>query len=539
MSAFKEQGLLKKLLGEKKQFIHNLQATYPVGVYQARQFFGVLYELTQSDKYTIACDWLRGEFIDQEDLKTLGVNFVIDSEDAARGILGNFGRIADATKPIVLCFDQIELAPKLADDSRDISAVFNVNTAFHNNVIKNFLVVLSIVTDCWRQAQDKKTIPLSDLSRIQEKLTLKQITLEQVEALWTSRLSPLHSQASPKPESSIAPLDKQELEKKYPGGKANLRESLNLGGRLFQEYKSKLIDIPNSNDNNGKISPSIEPLSNPLAAFQLIWQDEFNTNKKTVDKIRQFSEQELIDMLQKAMQVLQVKGIKQKLLPSPTYASYSFSYSTSNGKKQGILWHEEPNMRAFGFAMRACERAIQANQCDSLILIRAEKFINTKTQAYNLYQRIFHASPNRHIAPSLEDVHFLRTYQKLANEALSGDLVINYEVTDLKTLEKLVRESKVLEECKLLQNLGILSNKPSGDPEPHLKVKEYLLNLMQNQYILGKLALIDNVTAKFTEVNHHQVEEIINELWQKEKSITILNPNSQEEEKIVCLVPQG
>lgn len=157
LSAFKDKGLLKKLLGEKKQFIHNLQTTYPAGVYQARQFFGVLYELTQPDKYTIACDWLRGEYLDQEDLKTLGVNFVIDSEEAARGILGNFGRIADATKPIVLCFDQVELAPKLADGRHDISAVFHVNTACHNNALRNFLVVISIVTDYWREY--KKQFP--------------------------------------------------------------------------------------------------------------------------------------------------------------------------------------------------------------------------------------------------------------------------------------------------------------------------------------------------------------------------------------------
>jgi hypothetical protein len=536
LSVFKNKGLLKQLLGEKRQFIHNFQTTYPVGIYQARQFFGVLYELTQPDKYTIACDWLRGEYLDEEDLRTLGVNFVIDNEEAARGILGNFGRIADATKPIVLCFDQVELAPKLADGTHDISTVFNVNTALHNNMLRNFLVVISIVTDYWKAY--KTTLPSSDLSRIQKFLNLKQITLEQVEALWKSRLYLLYSQITFKAKSSIAPLDKQELEKKYPGGKANLRDSLNLGGRLFQEYKSKLLNSPKKDNEAERILPLVSS-PEPIGTFKLIWQDEFNNNKRIIDKIRQFSEQELIDMLQKSMQALQIKQIKPKLF-SGHYASYSFSHLLPDRslKKQGIIWHEEANMRAFGFAMKACEKALQENQCDRLILIKAEKLGNTKTQAYKLYQKIFQISSQNHIAPSLEDVHYLRTYQLLANKALSGDLVINYEVTNIETLKKLVCESKVLEQCKLLQKLEIISIKPEPNLKPsNSKVKEYLLNLIQTQHILGKLTLIDNVTAKIPDVNHPQVEQIINDLCQQ-NSITILNPDSKPEEQIVCWVPQ-
>ena len=47
LSAFRDESLKKRLLGERGLFIHNLQGTYPSGIYQAKQFFGVLYDLTR------------------------------------------------------------------------------------------------------------------------------------------------------------------------------------------------------------------------------------------------------------------------------------------------------------------------------------------------------------------------------------------------------------------------------------------------------------------------------------------------------------
>ena len=133
LSAYKDGGLKKKILGAKNHFIHELRSIYPTGIYQPKDFFTVLYSLANPDLYFSACDWLRGNSVSEDELKLLGVGSVIDTEEAAKGIIANFGRISADNKPIVLCFDQVEAGAKLLDGSVDLGAVFNVNTAFHNN----------------------------------------------------------------------------------------------------------------------------------------------------------------------------------------------------------------------------------------------------------------------------------------------------------------------------------------------------------------------------------------------------------------------
>ncbi|MGB5898725.1 MAG: hypothetical protein WBG66_11050 [Geitlerinemataceae cyanobacterium] len=57
MSAFQEQSLRKKILGERGLFIQNFRGTYPVGIYRPKEFFGVLYDLTNPELYILACDY--------------------------------------------------------------------------------------------------------------------------------------------------------------------------------------------------------------------------------------------------------------------------------------------------------------------------------------------------------------------------------------------------------------------------------------------------------------------------------------------------
>ena len=108
LSELKKRGIVDWLRGERQLFIRKLLETYPSGIYNAQEFFGVLYHLTDSELYPIACEWLRGDDLDDESLRKLGVQGTIDTEDAAQKTLANFGRIADATLPIVLCFDQLD-----------------------------------------------------------------------------------------------------------------------------------------------------------------------------------------------------------------------------------------------------------------------------------------------------------------------------------------------------------------------------------------------------------------------------------------------
>ncbi len=300
LPVFQDQSLFTKLLGQKRAFISQLRNTYPSGIYEPKKFFGVLYELAQDDNYLIACDWLKGEQLDDEDLDALKVKKSIDTEIEAQGILNNFGRIANATKPIVLCFDQIERAK---DD------IFELNTEFHNECLPNFLVIISIIEQDWKDIKTK-TIQ-SDLSRITYNIKLEKISFQEVEKLWESRLEPLHKLCNPKPESPIAPLELKKLEEK---------------------------DDTKGEDTQGKNTQNEEEAKPTEAPFIILWEHEFKKTQEKIKNIKQYSEPELLDMLKLVFRAYQVPNINSKFLDGKN-ASYSFNYTCPKTKiKQGVVW---------------------------------------------------------------------------------------------------------------------------------------------------------------------------------------------------------
>lgn len=101
------------------------------------------------DWYTLACDWLRGDDLDDEGLSILGTQRAIATEHAAQGILANLGRLAADTQPIVLCFDQLDNIARTSEGVIDLQAIFNVNSTIHNPRLRNFLVIISIITSTW------------------------------------------------------------------------------------------------------------------------------------------------------------------------------------------------------------------------------------------------------------------------------------------------------------------------------------------------------------------------------------------------------
>ena len=169
-------------------------------------------------------------------------------------------------------------------------------------------------------------------------------------------------------------------------------------------------------------------------------------------------------MLISAISLLGIQQIKPRFLDG-NYSSCSFSYQPLERSKQvGILWNEDANLTSFYHAMKACEKALSLNKNITLIMIRSESVGRSRNQGYKIYQKIFNDSSNNHIKSSLESVHYLKTYQKLKNDARSGDLTLNFAPLKLTDLEKLVRETKVLHQCRLLQDLAIVPSLP--DPKP-------------------------------------------------------------------------
>ncbi|MCX5983157.1 MAG: ATP-binding protein [Nostocales cyanobacterium LacPavin_0920_SED1_MAG_38_18] len=547
------------LQSNRQKFIKHLKDSYKkAGIYNPDMFFGVLHDLANPELYDLACEWLRGDDLNEDSMQEIKVKTCIDTEDAAKNILANFGRISTQTQPIVLCFDNLETMPQLPEGFLDIQPFFNVNTTIHGDNLKNFLVIISVIKSVWQRHLDR--IFTADKAGIHRTIQLKLISIEQAEGLWAYQLQPLHQLANPRPESPIFPLNRQILEKNYPGGKTIPRNVLTLGRDEYQKYKGSLLDEkpkPEPVTIQIKVTtPNEKTVPKPIiivpprsqdnqdtiqAEFQLLWQHEYTKSQGKITKISLLSSPDLIQMLQQSISTLKIQGVKSKLL-SGKYASYSLSYQhPTKREKLGIVWTEDSNMTSFYHVMNACQIVIQKNLCQTMHLIRAGDLGKPNLAGNQLYRQIFTNTNHVHIKPSLSSIHYLATYQSLVNSAKSQELVIGGKTINLQRLETLINESEILNQCTLLQDLDIVakSNRKSetnGKEGKDLRpVKNFLLNLVKTQAFMGVPTLISQAVNQFPDAKESEIRSLIEQLCQEDK-VKIVNPDEKPEAQSICLV---
>lgn len=555
LEIFKRDGFAQRIMGTRSLFIRDMSASFPA-VYQGRAFFGVLYALLNPDLRVIATDWLRGEDLDEEDLKLLRVRRSIDSEDAAQKMLSNLGWVADSTQPIVICFDNLDNVPAMPNGKSGLRAMFNVNTTFQNEKLKNFLVLISLITSNWRT--NKKDIEHADLARIDQKLTLRDINLDQAAGIWAARLRPIHAQASPSPASPIAPLTKEWLTHKHPGGKVAPRSALVLAEQLIGAFKrtGKLPSISGQSAGSESLDESTSP-ENDRASFELIWQKEFKGVGDHLGRISQFSSPDLIRRLQEALEALEIPKIQRAVLNSNAYCSYSLGYEDS--KRICVVWTEDGNLTSFYHVMRACNAMAEARVRDRIYLIRKENLGTARNRGYQIFQEVFNGKKNLHIKPDLESVQYLETYHRLVNAAAGGELVIGSKTPNVKELQALVQESGILSTCSLLQQLGVVQPKDgvvvissiSPDPsKPQRKVQpikpplqqelaaaeRYILNLMTTQSLMGMQVLVETTQEQIPALDAADVIGLIHSLCDTNR-IQMLDPKAKPENQLLCYVP--
>ncbi len=547
LEIFKRPGMAQRLLGERSVFIRDMRASFPA-VYQGKDFFSALYALLDPELQLIASDWLRGEDLDEEDLKLLRVKRSVDSEDAAQKMLSNVGWLADSTQPIVICFDNLDNIPDMPNGKSGLRAMFNVNTTLHNEKLKNFLIVISLITSNWRN--NERDIEPADQARIDQKLTLRQISLEQASGLWASRLSPIHSQADPSPASPIAPLTKEWLAYEHPGGKVAPRMALILAEQLIREFKrtGKLADIPVEGASSDKASkhiatPSVE---SDRASFELMWQKEFKETGTHLRRIAQFSSPELIRRLQEALEALNITKVQHAILPSNKYCSYSLGHEHT--ERTCIVWTEDSNLRSFYDVMVACQKIAKARTRDRIYLLRKDKLGTAKNKGYKLFEEIFSEQKNSHIKPDLESVQYLETYHRLVNAAAGGELVIGARTPNVQELQVLIRETDVLSGCGLLQQLNVISEQ-NGNTKGKKKVQpihsvksdiaeaeRYILNLMTTQSLMGMQALVETTQDQVPRLDSAAIISLVHSLCNSNR-IQMLDPNAKPENQLLCYVP--
>jgi hypothetical protein len=194
-------------------------------------------------------------------------------------------------------------------------------------------------------------------------------------------------------------------------------------------------------------------------------------------------------------------------------------------------------MGTFFHVMEACRKSIDQSLCQVLYLIRAEGLGKPNNKGYKLYTEIFTGSPHYRITPNPLSVQYLVTYYDLVKDAREGDFVIRGEPIGLKKLQALIRESEVLHDCPILQDLGIVRG-GIIKPPPIEPVKDFLFNFVITQQFLGRQTLIQNASSQFPDVDESQIDQLIDQLCDENK-IQLLDDKAKKNAQLICLVPKA
>jgi hypothetical protein len=530
------------LRSDRKKFINKLKDIYKgVKIHNSDTFFGILYDLTDSSLYPLACEYLRGDDLSQESLEALGIDKSIETETVARETLANLSKIVGNHQPIILCFDQIQSIGKLPDGSLDLPALFTVNTKIREENI-NSLIIFNINHCTWEENEER--IRQLNKYAIDEIVYLKDVSLAQAELLIESGLKKLYTQGVLQIPSPIYPLSRQILEQEFPQGRTNPRDLLIYARDTLQAYKKWLTK---GNEKGNFVFPQRSEVKevNYLeieSYFPVIWHEKFVKIQKDITTIRQLSCPELIRILEEILVVLQVDQIIYPLFVRTKYSSYSIGYHlTNNSEMLGIVWMEDPNLTSFFHVMEACRKTLEKNPSLKLYLIRSELLGNKDDKGYKIYDEIFMNFSHSHIIPDLNSIHYLVTYNSLVKSVSEGSLVIAGKVIDLKDLRYLMHKSRILKNCALLEKLGLVINNydlNDDQKDANQQVKEYktyIFYLVKSQICLSRQVIIQKTNYCFPELNESKIEALIQQLcW--EKKLRIIDPKSPLESQLVCCV---
>jgi hypothetical protein len=364
-----------------------------------------------------------------------------------------------------------------------------------------------------------------------------------VVSLWAARLAPLHAKVMPKPESPIAPLTRKVLQDTFPGGRANPRSVVMLGYKEIERTRQELLSANQTLQTVATAPDQLNPTDRLIAAFKLLWQNEFQQTQKNVSRFRQFSSLEIVSFLRTTLTGLGV-SVKPKLLSSATYRDLSFSFIDADQQTIGVIWTEEPkpNMGSFYQVMRSALRVEESQKCKTLYLIRAGSIGNPKNRGHQLCKQIFYTALNRHIKPDLNSLCHLVTYDRLARSAKTEDLLLLDQVVAIEQLRSMVRETEVLNACRLLQELGVVERLEQENSEGiteevfNTKLEQFILDFMTHHQLASQRTIVQHTCTQFVGVTEDQVLANIQQLCQA-KRFTIIDRSQPALEQIVCRIP--
>ncbi len=422
----------------------------------------------------LAYRWLQGDELDEDDLKTLGVRKMLDSENNALTFIISLAKLSPF--PILLCFDQLESLYDRVSDEQVVQAFFDLIVTIHNNV-PNLGILLMIQVSTWDQME--KLVQKSALDRIEEFHSLKNPTLEEIEKMVSLRLKSIWKECPHEhPPFPSFPFTKEYLDTIAKSVGFNPRQVLRTLAQEVNKLKSfKKLMILDNHDAQKLIKHSVseEPPGDVVDSFLMNRVRDFiesrnkNTEAYTPAAIENFIKDAFIDIFnylkQKkipygAFKVVDVRLGKETKRNEPHLLVKFVNKGTNEEKILGIMSVNTENGRSFYSKVNRLKNGLNIQKFHKWILLRYHKITIKPTWKKSLEILEDISSKGKIIYVDDENADVLTVIKELLDAASAGDLSLNGKfITREDVLDfferKIHKTLSVIEEIKSLINEGL------------------------------------------------------------------------------------
>ncbi len=402
--------LVKKWGGSKKGIFQKpkLDEVIQMGI---REFPGVFadcvkalvtYQLDKNKK-NLAERWLLGEDLEDEELRELGINSVVEEDDVCLSLIKIITENLD--RVLILYFDEIESPYRMLGEVAERKFLEIIKRLY--NEVKGLVITIAVLKEIWPRIIEIADAPLR--SRMEPEQELKPFSLNDLKIFFSKSMEAFWEDNNLNPPLyPLFPLNEKLIEMIYEKTKGNPRNSIKLCRRFIDKIVMEEMTVDELLEVGAEIVATARPKAEIEEEEVIDFSKPREVIKKTIEDI--LAEEEYsIDINPQSVAGATLKYInmvgEEKGKDFKTQMEYKFMLGKrgqtlaalieSKGKKWGM---EIPSIKTFDrsagvagyYAAKRLKDAISVKAIDFGILIVPEK---TKGDKFNL---ILKSNPNIH-----------------------------------------------------------------------------------------------------------------------------------------------
>ncbi|MCK4479830.1 MAG: hypothetical protein KAV01_04820 [Candidatus Lokiarchaeota archaeon] len=402
--------LVKKWGGSKKGIFQKpkLDEVIQMGI---REFPGVFadcvkalvtYQLDKNKK-NLAERWLLGEDLEDEELRELGINSVVEEDDVCLSLIKIITENLD--RVLILYFDEIESPYRMLGEVAERKFLEIIKRLY--NEVKGLVITIAVLKEIWPRIIEIADAPLR--SRMEPEQELKPFSLNDLKIFFSKSMEAFWEDNNLNPPLyPLFPLNEKLIEMIYEKTKGNPRNSIKLCRRFIDKIVMEEMTVDELLEVGAEIVATARPKAEIEEEEVIDFSKPREVIKKTIEDI--LAEEEYsIDVNPQSVAGATLKYInmvgEEKGKDFKTQMEYKFMLGKrgqtlaalieSKGKKWGM---EIPSIKTFDrsagvagyYAAKRLKDAISVKAIDFGILIVPEK---TKGDKFNL---ILKSNPNIH-----------------------------------------------------------------------------------------------------------------------------------------------